>query len=173
MFFLPRAFFLFCIFEFLTVQGKFQPQNTLLSPNPIRHVSASHLQHQRHTGREEGHEDKVVRQDGYAPETAHQLQLPHACSHTRRLRHNVWKTRRCFVFFSTVSMETISSSIHVQFYPYRHLADLTRHGSYSDYQALHHGIQGEGRAQDGHALSDVLPHLLLWGWKSCLLKDAY
>lgn len=47
--------------------------------------------------------------------------------------------------------------------PFFLLLVLTGHGSYSDHQALHHGIQGEGGPQDGHALSNVLPHLLLQG----------
>lgn len=42
----------------------------------------SHLQHQWHARREEGHKHKVVGQDGHATEAAHDFQLPHT-----------WKTK--------------------------------------------------------------------------------
>lgn len=38
---------------------------------------SSYLQDERDAGREEGHEDEVVGQDGYAAETTHKLQLLH------------------------------------------------------------------------------------------------
>lgn len=38
---------------------------------------------------------------------------------------------------------------------------LTWHGANTNDQTLHQSIQGEGGAEDGHALGDVLPHLLL------------
>lgn len=38
---------------------------------------------------------------------------------------------------------------------------LTWHGADTNDQTLHQSIQGEGGAEDGHALGDVLPHLLL------------
>lgn len=41
-------------------------------------VAHPHLQDEGHARREEGHEDKVIGQDGHAAETTHDLQLGHA-----------------------------------------------------------------------------------------------
>lgn len=51
---------------------------------------------------------------------------------------------------------------------------LTRHGSDSYNQTLNHSIQGECWAQDGHAVRNVLPHLLLFPTHktNSLVKDA-
>lgn len=52
-------------------------------------------------------------------------------------------------------------------------AILTRHGSNSYNQTLNQSIQGECWAQDGHALGNVLPYLLLCTTKiKLLVKDT-
>lgn len=60
-------------------------------------MTCTHLKHQWHTRREEGHKHKVVGQDGHATEAAHDFQLPHTCSTNKK---NVYKTEQSLIIHS-------------------------------------------------------------------------
>lgn len=85
-------------------------------------------------------------------------------------RKNTGKLGVCDNRKTAQSLKCIIKTL--MFSPYRSLLSLffagedikvflTWHGANTNDQTLHQSIQGEGGAEDGHALGDVLPHLLL------------